>query len=167
MKYCDNCGNALEVRKENIEWFCPHCNRHVYANPVPTIDALLFDENGRILLGKRSRQPNKGKLNLPGGFVDPNETLEEAIVRELQEELGLGARDYGKLTYAGSRVDHYEHEGKVRQLLSVIMTAPMGERAFEPNDEVEEYVWKLPSELKSEDLSSESEYRHIMTIASK
>jgi ADP-ribose pyrophosphatase YjhB (NUDIX family) len=104
MNYCNNCGKELEVRQENIEWFCPNCNRHTYSNPIPTIDALLFDENGRILLGKRRHEPFKGKLNLPGGFVDLNETLEQAIARELKEELGLEPTDYSQLSYGGSRI---------------------------------------------------------------
>lgn len=165
MKYCDNCANKLEVRREKIEWYCSHCKRHLYANPIPTIDAILFDENGKILVGRRNIEPNKGKLNLPGGFVDPNETFEEAIMRELREELGLNSSDYSKLTYASSRVDHHVQEAKDRQLLSVIMIADLHHRDFDANDEVDEYLWKLPSELTPEQVTNRSEYDHIMSAA--
>jgi NAD+ diphosphatase len=105
---------------------------------------MLVDEDSKILLGKRNRQPDKGKLNLPGGFVDPDETLEQAIARELKEELGLSASDYGPLTYAGSRVIYHTEDGKERQLVSVIMVGHMPHRDFDANDEVDEYVWKHP-----------------------
>lgn len=165
MKYCNECGNKVEPRTEKIEWYCSSCKRHLYANPIPTISAMLFDEKGRILLGRRIRHPSKGKLNLPGGFVDPDETFEEAIVRELNEELYVTPSDYSGLMYAGSRVDSHVQEGYKRQLLSVIMIGDIPHRNFEANDEVDEYIWKTPSELTPGELTSEKEYKHIMKVA--
>lgn len=162
MNYCNKCGTKLEERTAGVEWYCPSCPRHVYANPIPTVDAIFFDEAGRILLGVRSKQPNKGKLNLPGGFVDPDETFEEGLTRELREELQLEPSDYSPFIYAGSRVDSHEQEGTVRGLLPVMMISKMSHREFEPNDEVSEYHWKLPSELGPDDVSNHSEYEHIM-----
>lgn len=165
MKYCSTCGNVLEERKRNTEWYCVRCKAHTYANPIPTIDAMLIDENDRILLGKRNRQPDKGKLNLPGGFVDPEETLEQAIERELKEELQLTPSDYGPLSYGGSRINYHTEDGKNRQLISVIMVGHMPHRDFDANDEVDEYVWKHPSELKADELTNEGEYKHIIQAA--
>jgi len=165
MNYCDQCGTALEVLNPNLEWRCPACQRNIYANPVPTIDAMLFDEDGRILIGARKNEPSKGKLNLPGGFVDMNETLEQAIARELKEELDLDATDYSKLTYVSSRVDKYNYAGKERQLIPVIMVGDIAHRDFGPNEEVTEYFWKLPSELKPDELTNHTEYDHIMEAA--
>ncbi len=162
MKFCSDCGSKLEERKANLEWYCTSCKNYSYANPVPTIDAILVDENGKILVGRRNADPKKGKLNLPGGFVDPDETFEEAIRRELKEELGLDSSDYRGLTYAGSRVDFYKKGTKERQLLSVVMVADTKHRDFDANDEVSEYLWKLPSELAAEDMTNQSEYDHIL-----
>lgn len=53
-----------------------------------TVDALIL-EDGKIMLIKRGREPDKGKWALPGGFVDEGETAEEACVREAREETGL------------------------------------------------------------------------------
>ncbi len=110
---------------------------------------MLIDQDGRILLGARRVMPNVGKLNLPGGFVGPDETFEEAIERELYEELGLKAKDYGSLMYAGGRRDAHTQEGTTRNLLSIIMTTKLQHRDFVPNDEVTKYVWKLPAELNA------------------
>jgi len=63
-----------------------------YPRPMVTVDAVVFRKNGsgtEVLLIKRGRYPYEGMWALPGGFVDMEETLEEAIIRELEEETGL------------------------------------------------------------------------------
>jgi 8-oxo-dGTP diphosphatase len=63
-----------------------------YPRPMVTVDAVVFrmNENStEVLLIQRGHFPFKGMWALPGGFVDMEETLEEAIVRELEEETGL------------------------------------------------------------------------------
>jgi 8-oxo-dGTP diphosphatase len=63
-----------------------------YPRPAVTVDAAIFrrsGENWEILLIKRGREPFLGMWALPGGFVEMDETLEEAVERELEEETGL------------------------------------------------------------------------------
>ena len=57
-----------------------------------TVDAVVFDREGRLLLIKRKGPPFKGHYALPGGFVEHGETVEEAARRELREETGIAAR---------------------------------------------------------------------------
>jgi 8-oxo-dGTP diphosphatase len=59
-----------------------------YKNPVLTVDGVLVVA-GKLLLVRRGREPEKGKLALPGGIVEYGERTEEAVVRELEEETGL------------------------------------------------------------------------------
>jgi 8-oxo-dGTP diphosphatase len=57
--------------------------------PKLTVDAVVFDRAGRLLLIKRKSPPFKGCYALPGGFVETGETVEEAARRELKEETGI------------------------------------------------------------------------------
>ena len=60
--------------------------------PVLAVGAVVFDRQARVLLIRRARPPAAGSWTLPGGRVDPGETPEAAVVRELREETSLDAR---------------------------------------------------------------------------
>jgi len=63
-----------------------------YPRPALTVDCVIFgmgESTPKILLIKRAHEPFKGKWALPGGFVDENETVEQAAKRELWEETGV------------------------------------------------------------------------------
>jgi len=68
--------------------------KYVYDWPRPmvTVDAVVFtktEDKTKVLLINRGKEPFKGKWALPGGFIDMDEELEDAVVRELEEETGL------------------------------------------------------------------------------
>lgn len=56
---------------------------------VLTVDAVITDGEGRVLVMKRGTDPFRGTWVFPGGLVDPGETVEQACIREVREELGL------------------------------------------------------------------------------
>lgn len=60
--------------------------------PALTVDCVVFDAAGRLLLIKRGHAPFEGRYALPGGFVDMGEKVEAAALRELKEETGLKGR---------------------------------------------------------------------------
>lgn len=68
---------------------CPNCGAavHVYRNPTPTVDVVIFDPARGVVLVERRNEPRGWAL--PGGFVDYGERVEQAAVREAREETGL------------------------------------------------------------------------------
>jgi mutator protein MutT len=73
---------------------------------VPCVGAVVHDEAGRLLLVRRGHPPNAGTWSLPGGRVEPGETLEQAVVREVREETGVAIEvdmPFATLVAPGSR----------------------------------------------------------------
>lgn len=86
--FCPKCGSAkLNVTSER-SFKCPDCDFVWYVNSSAAVAAIIFNQEGKMLFTRRAVDPDKGKLDLPGGFVDPMETAEDAIRREIYEELG-------------------------------------------------------------------------------
>jgi ADP-ribose pyrophosphatase YjhB (NUDIX family) len=69
---------------------------------IPCVGAIIRDEAGRLLLIQRGHDPDAGRWSLPGGRIEPGETDEQALVREMREETGLTVRP-GPLVGAVSR----------------------------------------------------------------
>jgi|TARA_Y100000996_G_scaffold282363_1_gene222861 ADP-ribose pyrophosphatase YjhB (NUDIX family) len=92
-KYCSNCSkkNTKGYIDGNIRYHCEHCSTIHYQNPKPTA-TLICPKDDSILLGRRAFNPGKGEWGLPGGFMELNETLDEAAKRELKEETNLDGR---------------------------------------------------------------------------
>ncbi|MDZ7861026.1 MAG: NUDIX domain-containing protein [Candidatus Krumholzibacteriota bacterium] len=91
MIFCPYCGNRLTSKKNEgrTRLYCKPGERYVYQNPIPAATGLIFDENGRILLVLRARNPGKNKWCLPGGFVETDEAPVKAAKREVFEETSI------------------------------------------------------------------------------
>lgn len=76
-----------------------------FRNPALSVDAVWLRGN-RVLLVRRGKPPFRGRLALPGGFVEYEETVEAAVVREVEEETGLRGRPWAILgVYSGPHRD--------------------------------------------------------------
>ena len=88
---------------------CPQCGHHIknYKNPIPTVDIIIETMSGIVLI-ERKNEPFGWAI--PGGFVDYNESLEQAAVREALEETGLHVTLTGQLhTYSDPHRDPRHH----------------------------------------------------------
>ena len=89
LKFCPRCGSAHFPATGSRSFQCTDCSFNYYVNAAAAVAILLFNEKGELLFTRRAIEPHRGKLDLPGGFIDPMETGEQAAIREIQEELGI------------------------------------------------------------------------------
>ncbi len=119
MEFCPHCGWPA-IRFDGAKKLsCEECGWTYYHNVAAAVMAALTID-GKVLFAERARDPGKGALELPGGFVDPDESAEDAIRRELAEELGLGGLD---LEYVGSASNTYPFASVTYKTCDVIYTA--------------------------------------------
>lgn len=88
-KFCPKCGSSKFPINSPTSKKCEVCGFEYFKNPSIGVAAVVFDEQGRLMVTRRSREPAKGTLDLPGGFVNINETIEEAVIREVKEETNI------------------------------------------------------------------------------
>lgn len=108
LKYCPRCGSPNFAATSERSFKCADCNFNYWVNSSAAVAVLLFNPQGELLFTRRAIEPNKGKLDLPGGFVDPMETAEHAAIREIKEELGI---DIHSIRYFCSFPNEYVFSG--------------------------------------------------------
>ncbi len=115
-EFCPRCGSKhFDVSGERSRQ-CADCGFTYYANASASTAAIITNSKGKILLTTRAFEPAKGKLDLPGGFVDMNETAEEALIRELKEELNININNP---TYLFSLPNEYNFSGIIVHTLDI------------------------------------------------
>jgi NADH pyrophosphatase NudC (nudix superfamily) len=155
IKYCPKCGcNAFITKDYGRSFKCEGCHFDFYLNSSAAVACLIFNTEGKLLLTRRAVEPAKGMLDLPGGFVEPMESAEAAVIREIKEELGIRVTN---VVYLASYPNEYIYSGfsvfttdmaficKVEDL-SVIV----------PADDVSDFEFIFPKEVIKEELCSES-----------
>lgn len=143
-KYCPKCGAAaLRLTGQKL-LRCEACGFELYLNVAAAVAGVIVDERGRMVVLVRGKEPGKGKWDLPGGFVDPGETAEEALRREVREEIGL---EVTGLRYLGSWPNVYEYMGvRYRTLdLGFVCEAAQVAQARPTENEIAEVLF-LPSQ---------------------
>lgn len=92
-RYCPKCGSEhFDIHNEKSKQ-CADCGFVYYFNPSSATVALILNENNELLVCRRAKDPAKGTLDLPGGFIDIGETGEEGVAREVLEETGLEVQE--------------------------------------------------------------------------
>jgi len=104
-QFCPFDGERLEARPGRNEGrpSCTRCRFVHYANPVPAV-AVFIKRGTEVLLVRRAIEPEKGKWDIPGGFVQWDEKVEQTVVRECEEELSVIVDD---IKFLGSIPDVY------------------------------------------------------------
>ena len=109
-KFCPHCAGRLapQMIEGRERLVCQECSFIFYINPKVAAGALIENE-GRVVLVRRGVEPRAGCWALPSGFVEYDETVEEAAIRECREETGLEVVLDGLLGVYSFRSDFYGH----------------------------------------------------------
>ncbi len=105
------------------------------ASVIPCVGAVVTDGRGRLLMIKRGHEPGAGLWSIPGGRIEPGETDEEALVREMFEETGL-AVEVGRLI---GRVQRPGPNGTVIDIADYAATVTGG--TLRPGDDAADARW--------------------------
>jgi len=103
--HCPRCGsNRIERAAKRVT--CGGCGYHFYVNPTCAVAVLVELATGEFLWIRRAKDPGKGMLAMPGGFIDAGEEAESAARREVEEEIGLQLEALAYIT-SGCNLYHY------------------------------------------------------------
>jgi NAD+ diphosphatase len=151
--HCPKCGQPQETSITGNTFACVNerCKFARYFNPACAVVALISRPDGKMLFIIRAKEPSKGMLGLPGGFIDFEETAESAVRREIREEVDLHIED---LTFVCSQPNSYTYRGVTYQLVDFFFAARL--ETNEPGramEEVSEVRWLDPKDVDPEELA--------------
>jgi ADP-ribose pyrophosphatase YjhB (NUDIX family) len=147
-KHCPRCGADLQPLDGGASVHCEACGFRHYASSKPTASGLVLDGRGRILLARRAVEPDHGKWDLPGGFLDEGEDPRDALTRELREETSLQVEP---TQFFDVVVDRYGDGDDAQYTLNLYWTCRVLDGEPTPADDVAELRWFGADELPPPD----------------
>lgn len=147
-RFCPVCGSSSFVQHNEKSKSCNSCGFIFYINASAAVAAFIVNDNNELLVCKRAKDPEKGTWDLPGGFVDANETAEEAIVREVKEEINA---NISSVQYLFSLPNEYEYSGMTIPTMDMFFACkPDSIEGLKAADDVESYLFVPLNELNPE-----------------
>ncbi len=146
--YCPVCGSKHFAEHNFKSKKCENCGFTYYMNPSAATAAFIVNERGELLVERRGKEPAKGTLDLPGGFIDNEETAEEGVAREINEETGL---EVTSARYMFSLPNIYHYSGIDIHTLDIFFHCTVKAGA-EPkaDDDAAECFWVPIGEIHTE-----------------
>lgn len=144
--YCPRCGSKLFEEHNFKSKHCPECGFTYYQNPSSSTAAFILNGRGELLVVRRGKEPAKGTLDLPGGFVDNGETGEQGIIREVREETGLTV---GQPHYLFSIPNVYPYSGMDIHTLDLFYLCRVADGLpVQAADDAEDCLWMPLGEVR-------------------
>lgn len=127
----------------------PVSSEQVY--PEPTVGALIVNEEGKILLTKSHKWFDK--YTLPGGHIELGETMEEALKREVKEEVGLDV-EVGEFLTMQEAIFAKEFYKRKHFIFFDFLCRIDGQQVKLDQDELQDYIWEYPGAAFNRNLDS-------------
>ena len=165
LRFCPKCGSPDFNIAGERSLKCKSCGFHYYINASAAVAALVTDGNGKLMLVTRGVEPDYGKLDLPGGFVDHFESVEEAVKRELFEELGMKVKS---MKYISSAPNEYIFSGfSVFTIDMAFEVVPESLDNLKPMDDILEYAFYTENEFDYDDIPAPSMKKFVKDFFNK
>ena len=160
LKFCPRCGSNKFITSDKGHSFnCEECHFNYYINNSAAVACLIFDDEGKLLVCRRAIEPAKGMLDLPGGFVNPMERVEDTIIREVKEELGINVT---KSVFMVSFPNEYIYSGFSVFTADLAFICSVDDlAAIVPDDDVADVEFIYPEQIRAEQLCSSSMFNII------
>ncbi|MEE1938886.1 NAD(+) diphosphatase [Streptomyces sp. TRM 70361] len=145
-RFCSRCGKRTVIAAAGHIRRCPACGGEHYPRTDPAVIMLVKAPDGRVLLGRQVHWP-KGRFSTLAGFVEPGESIEQAVVREAGEEAGVTVE---RVEYVASQPWPFPSS----LMLGFVAHAASTEIRVD-GDEIEEARWFSRDELRAAFASGE------------
>lgn len=153
-KYCPRCSAEGQFNSEDFSFTCPGCGFQFFLNASAAVTALIYNSKGELLMTRRGVEPALGKLDLPGGFIDPNESAEEALMREVEEELDLVPEH---IQYFASFPNEYLFSGTIVYTVDIVFKCKVNDFSnLKFRDDIVGLEFVHPSKINIDDLPFKS-----------
>ncbi|NLO71771.1 MAG: NUDIX domain-containing protein [Porphyromonadaceae bacterium] len=135
-KFCPSCGSSKFIQNNEKSKRCEECDFIYYINPSAATASFIRNSSGELLVCRRAHEPEKGTLDLPGGFADLDETIEQCAIREITEEIGVKPIS---INFLFTLPNEYLYSGLIVPTMDVFFEAKLDDNAqIQANDDVEE-----------------------------
>lgn len=157
--FCPQCGQQA-ARHDVNPFVCVECGYTQFFSPCTAAAAIIQDSAENVLLLVRARDPGKGKFGLPGGFVDPGESVETALHREIREEVNLKA---DALRYLTSVPNQYSFSGVTIPVTDLFFVATVDsfEGMSAQDGEIDSWHFCQPGEAELNNMAFPSNRRAL------
>jgi ADP-ribose pyrophosphatase YjhB (NUDIX family) len=160
-QFCPKCGQRRDESPSAALFQCGSCGFAYYFNPAIAAAAIVLGPDVRALFIRRAKDPAKGKLAMPGGFIDIGETAEEGLRREVREEVNL---ELTSLRYLCSQLNSYPYRGVTYPVLDLFFVGHViTPGAVTALDGVENFCWLEPAKVDPAEIAFPS-MRKALTI---
>ena len=151
-KFCPRCSAPRDAENAGRSPLrCGACGFTFYFNPTVAAAAFVFRADGAALFIRRAHDPAAGKLGIPGGFIDFDETAEDGLRREVREEVGLEVEN---VRFLMSFPNSYLYRDVTYPVVDLVFTADaVAPDAAQALDGVAGVEWRQPRDVEPDELA--------------
>lgn len=155
-QFCPKCGSSNHKFENHHRFECLNCGFVYYHNCAAAV-MVIMRRDDKVLFTVRNNEPKKGKLDFPGGFVDPKESAQFAAKRELKEELDIDI-EMEDLELLDTEPNDYKFRDILYRTLDIIFEIELkdDQKINLEKSEIQEAKWLSKDEIDMDEIGFDS-----------